>query len=107
MRALSLAIAAAVSLASAGLAFAASDRVTDSQYLAAARCSGLAEGTGQSADAFDAFLKAQSKGRSGNIADRADVARDKARHAAKIANETQKSTFAQELRGACAAYTAG
>lgn len=107
MRALSLAIAAAVSLASAGLAFAASDRVTDSQYLAAARCSGLAEGSGQSSDAFDAFLKSQAKGRSGAIADRADVARDKARHAARIANETQKATFAQELRGACVAYQAG
>lgn len=107
MRALSLAIAAAVTLTSAGLAFAASDRVTDSQYLAAARCSGLAEGTGQSTEAFEAFLKAQAKGRSGNIADRADVARDKARHAARIANETQKATFAQELRGACAAYNAG
>lgn len=105
MRALSLAIA--VTLSSAGLAFAASDRVTDSQYLAAARCTGLAQGTGQSPDAFEAFLKAQARGRSSNIADRADVARDKARHAARIANEARKATFAQELRGACAAYTAG
>lgn len=107
MRTLFLAIAAAATLASAGAASAASDRVTDSQYLAAARCTGLAEGTGQSPDTFEAFLKAQAKGRSGNIADRADQARDKARHSARIANDTQKATFAQELSGACAAYSAG
>lgn len=107
MRSLSLVIAAAATLASAGLAFAASDRVTDSQYIAAARCTGLAEGAGQASGPFEAFLKAQARGRSGAVADRADSVRDKARHSARIANQSQRTTFAQELSGACAAYSAG
>ena len=105
MRALSFALAAAVTLASAGLAFA-QDRITDSQYLAAARCTGLAQGAGESAEAFENFYKAQSKRRPTFISEQAEKARDKARHSAKIANETQRGVFTQELAGACAAYRA-
>lgn len=106
MRILTLAIAAAATLVSAGFANAA-DKVTDSQFLAAARCTGLAEGSGQSAEGFQSYLKAQSKGRTSNIYDRADKVRDQARHSAKIADATQKGVYAQELSGACAAYSQG
>lgn len=105
MRALSLALAAAITLSSAGLAFAA-DKVSDGEYLAAARCTGLAQGAGQDAAAFEAFFKAQAKGRQSAVADRAEKIRDKARHSARIANDTQKGVFAQELTGACQAYAA-
>ena len=103
MRVLSLAIAAAVTLASAGLAVA-KDRVSDGEYLAAARCTGLAQGAEQDAQGFEAFFKAQAKGRPSAITDRAEKIRDKARHSARIANDTQKGVFAQELTGACQAY---
>lgn len=106
MRILTLAVAAAATLASAGFANAA-DKITDSQFLAAARCTGLAEGSGQSAEGFQTYLKAQSKGRTGNIYDRADKLRAQARHSAKIADATQKGVYAQELSGACAAYANG
>ncbi len=103
MRVLSLAIAAAATLASATFAFAA-DKITDSQYLVAARCTGLAQGANQGAEGFEAYLKAQGKGRQSAVADRAERIRDKARHAARIANDTQKGVFTQELTSACAAY---
>lgn len=105
MRALTLAIAAAVTLTSAGFAFA-KDKVSDGEYLAAARCTGLAQGTDQNAAGFEAFLKSQAKGRQSAVADRADRIRDKARHSARIANDTQKGVFTQELSGACQAYSA-
>lgn len=103
MRALSLAIAAIATLASATFAFAA-DRVPDGEYLKAARCTGLAQGTNQGAEGFEAYLKAQGKGRQSAVADRAERIRDKARHAARIANDTQKGVFSQELSSACSAY---
>ncbi len=103
MRVLSLAIAAAAALASATFAFAA-DRASDGEYLKAARCTGLAQGTNQGAEGFEAYLKAQGKGRQSAVADRAERIRDKARHAARIANDTQKGVFAQELSGACASF---
>lgn len=103
MRVLTLAIAAVATLASATLA-SASDRVSDSEYLKAARCTGLAQGANQGAQGFEAYLKAQGKGRQSAIADRAERIRDKARHAASIANDTQKGVFSEELSGACAAY---
>ena len=103
MRVLSLAIAAAATLVSATFAFAA-DRVSDGEYLKAARCTGLAQGAQQGAEGFEAFLKTQGKGRQSAVAERAEKLRDKARHAARIANDTQKGVFAEELSGACAAY---
>ena len=106
MRILTLAIAAAATLTSAGFASAA-DKISDSQFLAAARCTGLAEGSGQSAESFQTYLKAQSKGRTGNIYDRADKLRAQARHSAKIADETQKGVYERELSGVCAAYANG
>lgn len=104
MRVLSLAIAAAMTLTSATFAFA-SDRVSDGEYLKAARCTGLAQGSNQGAEGFEAYLKAQGKGRQSAVADRAERIRDKARHAASIANDTQKGVFGEELSGACSAYT--
>jgi len=103
MRALSLAIATVATLASATFAFAA-DRVSDGEYLKAARCTGLAQGADQGAQNFEAFLQAQAKGRQSAVSERADKIRDKARHAARIANDTQKGVFTEELSGACAAY---
>lgn len=105
MRVLSLALATVGTLASATFAFAAA-RVPDGEYLKAARCTGLAQGSNQGAEGFEAFLKAQGKGRQSAVADRAERIRDKARHAARIANDTQKGVFNQELSGACSAYAA-
>ena len=99
MRALSFALAAAATLASAGLAFAQPARLTDGQYLAAARCAGLAAGAGSSD--YDAFMREQSKRRQTAVLERADKIRDKAAHSARIANDTQKGVFAAELAGQC------
>lgn len=101
MRAVSFALAAAATLASAGLAFAqpASQRLTDAEYLAAARCAGLADGLGQ--DDYDAFMRDQSKRRQVAVLDRADKIRQKSKHSARIANDTQKGVFSAELAGQC------
>lgn len=105
MRALSIVLAAAATLASAGLAFAQPARLTDGQYLAAARCAGLADGAG-SAD-YDAFMREQSRRRQSAIVDRADKIRDKAAHSARLANDTQKGVFAAELAGQCRTLNTG
>jgi hypothetical protein len=99
MRALSFALAAAATLTSAGLAFAQPARLTDGQYLAAARCAGLADGAGSSD--YDAFMREQSKRRQTAVLERADKIRDKAAHSARIANDNQKGVFAAELAGQC------
>lgn len=103
MRALTIAIAAAATLISAGAA-SADTRVSDSQFLAVARCTGLAQGSGgDTAAGYESFYKEQGKRRSSFIYEQAEKARAKARHSAKIANDSQRNVFAEELAGTCRA----
>jgi len=104
MRALTIAIVSIATLASAGLASAQDNRITDSQYLAAARCVGIAQGVGDGASDFENFYKAQGKRRPAFIAEQAEKARDQAKRSVKLANDTQRGVLSSELTGACAAY---
>lgn len=106
MRALTIAVVTVATLATAGFASAKEGRISDSEYLAAARCTGLAQGTGEGASGFESYLKDQSKRRPGFISEQAEKARDQAKRSAKLANDTQRGVYVSELSGACASYKA-
>ena len=73
---------ATVCLAAAGAA-AASQRVTDVDYLRAARCKGLASGLGSvDTSRLDAFLKDQGRTRDASIYERSDAEMRKGRREA-------------------------
>jgi hypothetical protein len=92
---------AGLSLAAAGTALAA-DRVTDVDYLRAARCKGLAEGLGGDATGLTAFLKANGKVREAYILERGDAEAFKAK---KEAKGDRRERAQAELAGPCAAFT--
>jgi len=73
MRILTIAAAAIVTVAGSTAAFAAEARLSDSQFIQAARCSGLA--SGDAAAKFNAVIKAQKRGRADFVVDKADSAR--------------------------------
>jgi hypothetical protein len=97
-----LTISAAVMMAAAGAApaFAADARLSDSQFVKAAHRRGLA--TGEAAATFDALLKAQKRGRSDHIIDRAHDARGDGERLAR----TDAAAAQAELAGACAKFAA-
>ena len=100
-------IAAAVAASAAVPAFAQSDRLSDVEYLQAARCRGLvaSEALGAMDTAsIDAFFAAQSKGRSTYIADKADQITADVKRAAKRAGTERKATLTAERAGVCARY---
>jgi hypothetical protein len=99
--------ATAVSGLTATAAFAAEGRLSDSQFIKAARCAGLAA----EADAakFNALVKANKRGRADFVVDKAMTAKaDAARaaRAARSAREGGKAEIAAELAGPCAALVA-
>jgi len=98
---------AAIALAAAGLlaagAAAASDRVTDLDYLKASRCKGLATGLGSDTAGFDAFLKEQSRSRSVMVIDRGDTEMTRGKREASRGDA--KDRLSAELSGPCVAYT--
>jgi hypothetical protein len=101
---------AAVLLAALGLtvagAAAASERMTDVDYLRANRCRGLAEGLGVGDTAnLDATIKTEGRSRAEPIYVRGqeELARGK-RDAGKA---ELKERFSAELNGACTAYLGG
>ena len=93
---------AAAALFAAGSA-AASDRITDAEYLKAARCKGLATSVTGVVDAnsLGALLKSASLQRSPFVMDRADQEMDKGKRDGRIGD---KSKVTAELTGACQAY---
>jgi hypothetical protein len=99
-------LTAAVILATAAVSTAAlaqTDRLTDSQFIAANHCRGLIRGA--DAAALDATIKANASGRVGVVLDRATVARKAAARKARKANGPGgKAELARELAGPCAAF---
>ena len=68
-------IAAALTAALAGGAQAQSARISDTDYINLARCTGLAEGAGVDASDMEQTLRDQRRGRADHIRDRATDAR--------------------------------
>jgi hypothetical protein len=105
MRIITAAIIAATAVsgltATATAAFAAEGRLSDSQFIKAARCAGLAA----EADAakFNALVKANKRGRADFVVDKAMTAKADAARAARSAREGGKAEIAAELAGPCAA----
>ena len=85
----------------AGAAFAA-DRLSDTDYVHAARCIGLAEASGVDTSALKSVLKAQSRGRMDFVVDRADTARRDAGRQIKKATGEDLGRLTTERDSACA-----
>ena len=98
-------VLAVLSLATAGAA-AASDRVTDIDYLKANRCRGLAAGLGVGDTAsLDAMLKTEGRTRSEAILLRGEEEMTRGRREAAKADIKERLTA--EVNGPCMAYIGG
>ncbi len=88
---------------------ARSERLTDVQYLQAARCQALisssALGKGDS-HVIDALMKQQSVGRMEAILDRADDMRSDASRIARSSSAMEKAALTAERDGVCTAFNA-
>ena len=93
---------AALGLAVTGSA-AASNRVTDVDYLKANRCKGIAVGMGADTAGLDAFIKSESRTRPDVVLKMGEDQMARAKHDAGNAN--LKDKLSAELAGACTAYT--
>lgn len=94
----------AATTATATAAFAEA-RLSDAEYIKAARCRGLAgsENLGvMDTASLDAMLKAQGRGRVGFIIDKADEARETAERAARRAGPEGKPGLLAQRATACA-----
>jgi hypothetical protein len=101
----SLIVAAGV--AAAAGAMAGTERLTDSQYLAAARCEGLYNSPALGkvdAAAIDKVMKSESAYRDPAILDRGESVRDAAKHEARSASPTTRTALTAERDGACQTY---
>ncbi|MFA7262043.1 MAG: hypothetical protein WC068_03390 [Caulobacter sp.] len=99
-----LTAAVILAAASATAAFAQTERLTDIQYIAAARCRGLMQGADTAA--IDAVLNANRAGRAGMVLDRAATERKAAERKARRADGPGgKAEVAREVAGACTAFT--
>lgn len=99
-------IAAAVTVACLGLAGAATAgaRMTDTQYVEAARCEALASASslgGSSPNAFDALMRDQERGRTEMAYEAARDAKENAAHQARVAGAYEKSQLTAERDGPC------
>lgn len=104
------AIAATALTASVAPAFAADERWTDSQYLRASRCVGLAQSEALGvvdASALVTTLKSQARGRESSITDRGVSLRADALRQARTKDEARKASLAAERDEACKTYLAG
>ncbi len=102
MRILTAAVILAT-VASAGAAIAG-DRLTDSQFIAAAKCRGLMQGADTAG--IDAVLEANRAGRVGVVLDRADTARKAAAtKSRKASGPGGKAEVARLAADACAGFT--
>jgi hypothetical protein len=95
-------------LASTSAVLAAPSQLTDSQYLAAARCQGLfnsrALGSADSS-AIDRLMKSEGAIRTQDVFDRAGEARGNASRQARNASASARSALVSERDGACQAFT--
>jgi hypothetical protein len=99
-------IAAAVTVICVGLAGAAAagSRLTDTQYVQAARCEALASASslgGSSPNAFDALVHDQERGRTETAYEAAQNAKENAAHQARFAGAYEKSQLTAERDGPC------
>ena len=106
MRALIFAALAAASFAAATAASAAPQEMTDTTYVAVARCAGLAEGLGSDAKPFKTVLDVQSVTRMPEVQAMADDARANGKRIAARAGQDGRGPYERELAGACRSYTA-
>lgn len=89
--------------ASATAAAAQTERLTDTQYIAASRCRGLMQGADTAG--IDAVLSANRAGRVGVVLDRAATARKVAERKSRKANGPGgKAEIAREIAGSCSAF---
>ena len=85
-------------------AIAGPERLTDAQYIAAARCQALMASSALGPvdmHAVDAVMKTEGATRSPAVADRADTARAQADRAARHAGPDSKATLIAERDGPC------
>lgn len=80
--------------AASSAAFAADARLSDSQFVKAAHCRGLA--SGETAARFDALIKSQKRGRSDHIVDRAWNARTDAERLARTDAAAAQAALASD-----------
>ena len=83
---------------------ASPDHWSDSAYLNAAQCAGLAKGSKLDTTKLDAQLKKQSGWRVGYIADRADDLRAEAQKRARDASGERRQVIDAQLAGDCQIY---
>jgi len=101
-------IAAALIVAASATAAAAQPaaRLTDAQFVKAARCKGLAKSEALGAidtAALDAVIKSNKRARADFVVDRAMNAQDDAQSEAARADDARKAELIAERNGACAA----
>ena len=95
------AVAVLAAVAATGTAAFAQHRLTDSQFIAAAKCRGLMQGADTAT--IDAVIKANKSGRVGVVLDRAATERKAAeRKARKATGVGGKAELARQAADACA-----
>jgi hypothetical protein len=99
-----LLISLTLAAAAVGSTAVAAERISDAQYVEAARCIGLSEGAGVDASAIKALLKSQTRGRMDFIVDRADSARRDAARSVKKATGEDLGRLTTERDSACAQF---
>lgn len=84
-------------LAGAGTAFAADGRLSDNQFVKAAHCKGLSGGA--EVPDLDALIKAQKRGRSDHVLERAGDARTDGARMARLDATAAQTEFASSCVG--------
>jgi len=88
-------------------AASAQPKVSDSQYMQASRCAGLASSAnlgGGDAAGLNGWLKANAEGRPTFVTERADQMRKSAQVQANRAKGLEKQQLSSELGGSCASF---
>ena len=97
---------AGVAVAASAMA-ASSERLTDSQYLAAARCDGLYNSPSLGkvdASGMDKVFRTETSYRDPAIIDRGESVRDNAKHEARDGSAASRAVLTAERDGACQVY---
>ena len=100
-------IVAAAGVTVAASAMAGTERLTDSQYLAAARCDGLYNSPALGkvdASGMDKVFKTETNYRDPAIVDRGESVRDNAKHEARDGSAASRAALTAERDGACQTY---
>jgi hypothetical protein len=97
-------------LAASTVAVAQPAQISDTQYLAVARCRALIASPAlgkQDTSAIDSVLKAQGRARVSEVIDRADEVQSDASRAARRAEGEQKAKLVAERDGVCQVFASG